>query len=727
MKNRIIKLIVTVVLVSLILPVKAQKVSAASSDMKIYAIDLGDETYGDATYLVSGGRGLLMDTGDKDPNRTVIKWLKNNYQTSFDMYLSHYHDDHDYYMAEIINTFRVGTLYLPVNGYMKYGDSDYMDFHRNLMNQTINAARARGTKIVWLKKGSKFTIGNTSAEVLWGCTYNNGVYNTNYINNNSLLTRFTGGGVSFLTGGDLEAPTENKIISAGVNIKADIFKMNHHGGNTSNTQAFIEAINPYYAWYNFHENSRTDTWASGWCSDPVTRMSQIANTLGTRYNGNIVFTASNGFVSASAQRHTKTIYEKLTYSNGSTAVKSMGFNSLIPPILRKDMFRSAESYARCTRDGTIITYTWKKTSSGWTYCGSDGSIVKNEFIIDSNGYTYFLNVNGIMLTGWQKINSRWYYFASSGMMLTGWQQIDGKTYYFNPGNGMMKTGWFKADGSWHYANRGGVVQKGWSYISGKWYYFDSNMAMKTGLLKQGNKTYLLKENGAMGVNEWVRADGKWYYANSKGLMTVGWVKYRNKWYYLGSNGVMVTGIQKLSSTKTYLFDDTGAMLRNAWYRSGGKWYFANSQGMMTFGWAKYNNKWYYMNKDGVMLTGIQRLSSTKTYLFDDSGAMLSNAWYRSGGKWYYANSKGLMTVGWAKHNNKWYYMNKDGVMVTGVQKLSSTKIYAFDASGAMLRNAWARKDGKWYYVDDKGLAVRGWRTINGKRYYFDSDCVWKES
>ena len=230
MKNRIIKLIVTVVLVSLILPVKAQKAIAASSDMKIYAIDLGDETYGDATYLVSGGRGLLMDTGDKDPNRTLINWLKSNYQTSFDMYLSHYHDDHDYYMAEIINTFRVGTLYLPVNGYMKYGDSDYMDFHRNLMNQTINAARARGTKIVWLKKGSKFTIGNTSAEVLWGCTYNNGVYNTNYINNNSLVTRFTGGGVSFLTGGDLEAPTENKIISAGVNIKADIFKYEQYAG-----------------------------------------------------------------------------------------------------------------------------------------------------------------------------------------------------------------------------------------------------------------------------------------------------------------------------------------------------------------------------------------------------------------------------------------------------------------------------------------------------------------
>ena len=86
-----------------------------------------------------------------------------------------------------------------------------------------------------------------------------------------------------------------------------------------------------------------------------------------------------------------------------------------------------------------------------------------------------------------------------------------------------------------------------------------------------------------------------------------------------------------------------------------------------------------------------------------------------------------MTFGWAKHNNKWYFLDKDGVMVTGVQKLSSTKIYAFDANGAMLRNAWARKDGKWYYVDGNGLAVRGWQTINGKRYYFDSDCVWKEN
>ena len=35
-----------------------------------------------------------------------------------------------------------------------------------------------------------------------------------------------------------------------------------------------------------------------------------------------------------------------------------------------------------------------------------------------------------MLTGWQRINNKWYYMDISGAMLTGWQQIDGKWYYF---------------------------------------------------------------------------------------------------------------------------------------------------------------------------------------------------------------------------------------------------------------------------------------------------------
>ena len=128
-----------------------------------------------------------------------------------------------------------------------------------------------------------------------------------------------------------------------------------------------------------------------------------------------------------------------------------------------------------------------------------------------------------------------------------------------------------------------------------------------------------------------------------------------------------------------------------------------------------------------MVTGIQKLSSTKTYLFDASGAMLRNAWLRLDGKWYYANGQGLMTVGWLLLNNKWYYLDQDGVMVTGVQKLGDTKIYAFDPSGAMLRNSWARQDDKWYYVEGNGLAVSGWRKIGGNWYYFDSDCVWKEN
>jgi len=51
-----------------------------------------------------------------------------------------------------------------------------------------------------------------------------------------------------------------------------------------------------------------------------------------------------------------------------------------------------------------------------------------------------------MVTGWQKVGTKWYYFETSGAMKTGWLQDGRNWYYLDPVSGAMVTGTVKIEG-----------------------------------------------------------------------------------------------------------------------------------------------------------------------------------------------------------------------------------------------------------------------------------------
>ena len=65
------------------------------------------------------------------------------------------------------------------------------------------------------------------------------------------------------------------------------------------------------------------------------------------------------------------------------------------------------------------TGTWTKTDAGWTFSGAKN--YKNAWGFINNPYTksadqggwYFFDANGVMLTGWQFINGKWYYLNAT--------------------------------------------------------------------------------------------------------------------------------------------------------------------------------------------------------------------------------------------------------------------------------------------------------------------------
>ena len=75
-------------------------------------------------------------------------------------------------------------------------------------------------------------------------------------NDSSIVLRLTHGSVSVLLAGDIEQAAEDALVSSGVNLRADVLKVPHHGSKTSSSEAFIDRVRPSYGVISVGERSR---------------------------------------------------------------------------------------------------------------------------------------------------------------------------------------------------------------------------------------------------------------------------------------------------------------------------------------------------------------------------------------------------------------------------------------------------------------------------------------
>ena len=260
-----------------------------AAQMKLEVIDYLDEGFGDSQMLSSAGSKLLIDTYSPGSWDVLNSWLNDKKYNDFDIYISHYHNDHMGNVINILNDgkYKVSKLYLPDYSYMT-GSNSYMQDYQSDCQDIMNTARSKGVQIVSLVKNSVFKVGDVIAEVLWGADYEDSSHDTDYINNNSLVTRFTCGNTRYLNAGDIEVDTEYEMLDAGVDLSADICKLSHHGGDTSNSYAFLEAVDAAFYYYNYCGDSPSKYSPSGsWSYGPTQNAKRFGNVASVRYNGEI--------------------------------------------------------------------------------------------------------------------------------------------------------------------------------------------------------------------------------------------------------------------------------------------------------------------------------------------------------------------------------------------------------------------------------------------------------
>jgi glucan-binding YG repeat protein len=392
---------------------------------------------------------------------------------------------------------------------------------------------------------------------------------------------------------------------------------------------------------------------------------------------------------------------------------------------------------------------WTKIGGDWYYFDTNGKqLGREDNIVSIGAKHYAFDENGKLLQyhaglykapkvkdpSGEEHESDWYYLATDGEVLSGWKKIDGKWYYFR-GDGYygygkmvcMEGGLFRADDekNYYFAKGGALLtdDAGWKKFSRKfienyynysadyiWCYVDNNGVAATGLQTIGGKKYYFNSRGVMIENEDISLDEKWYVFGAGGAQVT-----KSGWCKILSN----------PNTQEY------------------SWYYINEDGTAKEGWLKDGGKWYYLyprmacNETVTVVEG----NVGKQYLFDKSGALVQyNAgWnkktYTVNGvtitDWYYLNSAGETQYGYRQIDGKWYYFRDyDGVMVSGqtYEVEGEDKLFTNDGSQAVAQgwykcrnysewdNTWYTY---WYYIDSDGELADSWKKIDGKWYYFD--------
>lgn len=210
------------------------------SKMKVHYIDVGQA---DAT-LIEYSQGdetfaILIDTGDWNSTE-VVSYLQAHNITDIDIVaVTHPHADHIGQLDKIIHTFDVSEVWM--NGETT---------NSQVFTSALTAIEDNNVDYYEPEVGDVFDIGPLEVTVLHPKSLSGDT------NNNSIAIRMQYGEISFLFTGDAEEDAESEMLTSGVNLKADILQVGHHGSKTSTTDRFLKAVQPNVAIYSASVNNQ---------------------------------------------------------------------------------------------------------------------------------------------------------------------------------------------------------------------------------------------------------------------------------------------------------------------------------------------------------------------------------------------------------------------------------------------------------------------------------------
>lgn len=184
------------------------------------------------------GNQVLIDGGPDNKVLSELAGIMPFYDRDIDLVvLSHPQEDHAAGLLEVLERHEVKNI-LWAEG--EYNSPIFETWRKAVKEENANEIDAVAGKTVDLGNGAILTVLFPTESLAAGRLVKNP-------NDKSVVLMLEYKENRFLFTGDAEAAVERKLVGMGVDLKADVLKVGHHGSNTSTTESFLSEVGPQVA------------------------------------------------------------------------------------------------------------------------------------------------------------------------------------------------------------------------------------------------------------------------------------------------------------------------------------------------------------------------------------------------------------------------------------------------------------------------------------------------
>ncbi len=210
--------------------------------LEITFLDVGQ---GDSTFIrTAHGTKILIDGGGREANSksefdigesVMVPYILDRGTKKVDMVIaSHGHSDHTEGLEAVLRELSVGTVIVP--------ETDGRGFEK-----VISICKEKNISVIKCKQGDRIKLDNeTIFEVLNPLPYKIDSIAQEDLNESSLVLKLVYKNVKVLFTGDSGVPSEERMLKQGLDLKADIIKVGHHGSPGSSSIDYIKVVKPEY-------------------------------------------------------------------------------------------------------------------------------------------------------------------------------------------------------------------------------------------------------------------------------------------------------------------------------------------------------------------------------------------------------------------------------------------------------------------------------------------------